>query len=268
MRKVRLFAFAAALGLAAGFVGAAGAQEWGPQDWSRPAPYSPYGDAYGAPGAEPDPQDRGYDDPARLEPVRWRQHAQASRARLAGALEAQVLAEINEARMHPQRYAARLRAYRRNYHGDVVREPGDEIGVRTNEGVRALDEAIADVERRRPLRPLAPNARLAASAARLAEGEGPTGVIGHVGPDGLTPGQRMKAAGVWAGITEENISFGQQTAAAVVRQLIIDDGVPGRGHRSSIFEPGLSAAGVSCGPHIRYGWMCVIDFAGAVMAQR
>jgi hypothetical protein len=25
-------------------------------------------------------------------------------------------------------------------------------------------------------------------------------------------------------------------------------------------------AGVACGPHAAYGWMCVIDFAGAMMA--
>ena len=167
-------------------------------------------------------------------------------------------------RTNPQRYAERLRALRAYYHGDVVRAPGDEVGVRTHEGVAALDEAIADVERRRPLKPLVLNSHLRASAARLAREEGPTGAVGHVGPDGLTPGQRMREAGAWAGITEENISYGQATAAAVVRQLIIDDGVPSRGHRSSIFEPGLTAAGVSCGPHARYGWMCVIDFAGAL----
>ena len=147
----------------------------------------------------------------------------------------------------------------------MVRAPGDDVGVETHEGLAALDEAIVDVERRQPLNPLVPNGRLRASAARLAQEEGPTGVVGHVGPDGLTPGQRMRDAGVWAGITEENISFGQATAAAVVRQLIIDDGVPDRGHRSSIFEPGLTVAGVSCGPHVRYGWMCVIDVAGALV---
>jgi hypothetical protein len=190
---------------------------------------------------------------------------EVARGEVSTALEAEVLAEINRVRMHPQRYAERLRAYRAYYHGDVVRPPGDEVGLRTHEGVAALNEAIADVERRRPLNPLVPNSHLRASAAKLAREEGPTGVVGHVGPDGLTPGQRMREAGVWAGITEENISFGQATAAAVVRQLIIDDGVPGRGHRTSIFERGVSAAGVSCGPHVRWGYMCVIDLAGALV---
>lgn len=278
MRRVLMVI--AALGAAAGLAGgAAHGQAWreppggygaedGPPDPEYQQPYDQpaYDQGAGDPGYQQD-YDQG-DDQAQVQPVRYRRHAPIRRrGESAAGLEAQVLAEINEARMHPARYAARLRAYRANYHGRVVREPGDEIGVQTNEGVAALDEAIAYVERRKPLRPLSPNSRLARSAARLAQGEGPTGIVGHIGPDGLTPAQRMKQAGVWAGITEENISFGQSTAEAVVRQLIIDDGVPSRGHRTSIFEPGLSAAGVSCGPHVRYGWMCVLDFAGALASR-
>jgi uncharacterized protein YkwD len=183
------------------------------------------------------------------------------------SLEEQVLAEINRVRAHPERYAQRLRSERAWYHGDVLREPGDEVGVRTHEGEGALEEAIADVERRAPLPPLSPNSRLAASAARLAGSQSATGQVGHISPDGMKPGERMRAEGLYAGITEEDISYGASTAEEVVRQLIIDDGVPSRGHRTSLFEPGLSVAGVSCGPHMRYGWMCVIDLAGAVLQR-
>jgi uncharacterized protein YkwD len=243
MRKLGLLALALSLGACASS-GALQAQGWGD---------SYYGN-YGT-------TSYSYGQPSRPRYAR----REAARGEASAALAAEVLAEINRVRTDPRRYAEHLRAYRAYYHGDIVRAPGDEVGLRTHEGVAALNEAIADVERRRPLRPLAPDSHLRASAARLAEGEGPTGAVGHVGPDGLTPGQRMREAGVWAGITEENISYGQPTAAAVVRQLIIDDGVADRGHRSSIFEPGISVAGVSCGRHVRYGWMCVIDFAGAVM---
>jgi len=48
----------------------------------------------------------------------------------------------------------------------------------------------------------------------------------------------------------------------VVRELIIDSGVPSRGHRRNIFYPPLDAAGVACGPHRQYANMCVMDFAG------
>ena len=183
------------------------------------------------------------------------------------AFRAAVLAEINKVRTDPRGYAERLRAYRARYDGDIVKEPGDDIGIQTNEGVAAVDEAIRELERRQPVAPLRANARLDASATRLAQGAGPAGIVGHVGPDGLTPSQRMKAEGVWAGISEENISFGQATAEAVVRQLIIDDGVPGRGHRASLFEAGVQVAGIGCGPHARWGYMCVIDEAGA-LAER
>jgi uncharacterized protein YkwD len=198
----------------------------------------------------------------------WRHHRAEPQEETRAGLEAEVLAEINRLRANPERYARRLRAVRAWYHGDVMRAPGDGIGVRTHEGLAALDEAIADVESRAPLPPLVTNPRLAASAARLAESQGATGQVGHISPDGKKPGQRMRAAGLYAGITEEDISYGASTAEAVVRQLLVDDGVPDRGHRLSLFEPGLSVAGVSCGPHVRYGSMCVIDLAGAVVASR
>ena len=65
----------------------------------------------------------------------------------------------------------------------------------------------------------------------------------------------------------EVISYGQEDAAAVVRQLIIDDGVADRSHRHDIFSPTLTAAGAGCGPHRMYGTMCVIDLA-ATNARR
>jgi len=48
----------------------------------------------------------------------------------------------------------------------------------------------------------------------------------------------------------------------MVMQLIIDDGVKGRGHRKNIFAKGFATAGVACGTHPRFDTMCVIDFSG------
>ena len=57
------------------------------------------------------------------------------------------------------------------------------------------------------------------------------------------------------------ITYGSNTAEEVVAQLVVDDGVPDRGHRRLLYDPALRYAGVSCGPHPGYGTMCVIDLA-------
>lgn len=44
-------------------------------------------------------------------------------------------------------------------------------------------------------------------------------------------------------------------------QLLIDDGVPGRGHRKNILAPGMRYIGTSIQPHARYAYNCVQDFA-------
>ena len=176
-----------------------------------------------------------------------------SPAAVAGEHEAEVLAEINFARTRPQAYAQRLRhevAYGR---ADAYSDPRD------------LAEAVDFLMRQSPLPPLARDRRLEAAARDHAERQGASGEEGH-GPPGAL-GRRLRGEGLFAGLTAENISYGPLDAREVVAQLIIDSGVPSRGHRHNIFGRGYQAAGVACVEHRRYGGMCVIDFAGAMVAR-
>lgn len=175
-------------------------------------------------------------------------------------LEAQVLEQINHARQNPREYAEELRDYRRYFEGDVVFAPGDPNGVYTREGVSAVDEAIDFLERQAPLRPLGHGDLLALAAQDHAEDQGDAGATGHRSRDGAGPGDRVKRRGgdVYVG---ESISYGMADADAVVRQLIVDDGVPGRGHRALLFQNDFRFAGVGCGTHRRYGHLCVVDLA-------
>lgn len=71
----------------------------------------------------------------------------------------------------------------------------------------------------------------------------------------------MDKEGQWLGRAGENISYGYADPRTVVMTLIVDQGVAGRGHRRNIFCHDFQVAGIACGPHARYGVMCVIDFA-------
>ena len=50
-------------------------------------------------------------------------------------------------------------------------------------------------------------------------------------------------------------------AREIVLSLLIDDGVPGRGHRRVTPTAGYGEVGLSIGMHKSYGKVCVIDFA-------
>lgn len=172
-------------------------------------------------------------------------------------LAGQVLVEINLARTSPSAYAGFLREFRGLFHGKYFLLPGSDTRMMTNEGVRAVDEAIKVLSRQKPLPPLAWSDGLAAAAAELVTEQGETGATGHGG----AMRERIDRHGKWNRQIGENIGYGPTKARNMVMQLIVDDGVPDRGHRKNIFSTVFRTAGVACGPHPGYGNMCVIDFA-------
>jgi len=176
-------------------------------------------------------------------------------------LSRQVLAEINLARTEPHRFAGFLRDFARRFQGKFYRMPGTATLMQTSEGVAAVDEAIRFLSRQKALPSLKWSSGLAAAAAELTRVQGKTGATGHVGGANLGMQERIERHGRWQGRIAENIAYGPADARGIVLQLIIDDGVPDRGHRTNQFNPAFGAAGVACGPHPSFGSMCVIDFA-------
>lgn len=170
----------------------------------------------------------------------------------------QVVAEINRLRADPPGYARELRSYRQLFRGRVVAD-GNPGGTLTREGVRAVDEAIRALERQPAQPPLQIGRVLAAAAQDHVDDQGPRGLVGHQSASGASPSQRVVARGGGPYISE-TISYGSRTARAVVRQLVVDDGVPDRGHRKALLAPEFRYAGAGCGPHAGYGTMCVVDF--------
>jgi len=176
-------------------------------------------------------------------------------------LASQVLAEVNLLRADPVAYVRVLQAYRAQFRGDlVIRENG--ISIQTREGMAAVDEAIAYLRVQPPMSPLDADSLRDLAASDHVRDQGLSGSFGHPGADGWDFSRRVARRGgePYGG---ENISYGYDTAREIVIQLVVDDAIADRGHRVNLFRPGYVRAGVACGPHPVYSYMCVIDFGYA-----
>jgi uncharacterized protein YkwD len=165
----------------------------------------------------------------------------------ARSFEEEVLAEVNYAREHPAVYALILEMERATDPRVAGNDPTDPD---------AFAEAIAFLEQQQPLKPLRADDRLSEVAGDHVTFQGLTGEVGH---GAFVRRLRDKQIdNVWAA---EDIDYGQHTPSQVVRRFIVDAGVRDRGHRTAIFGEAYETSGVSCGPHVVYGAMCVVDFA-------
>ena len=184
----------------------------------------------------------------------------------AGPASDQLLAELNRVRADPRAYADELSRYRDDFEGLEVYPPGG-TALLTQEGTSAVDDAIRFLRRQPALPPITLNSALSRSAASLAREQSQTGRLGHNGADGPNFADRIRRQGEWQGEAAEAISYGMGPAAEVIRHLIVDDGVPDRGHRTTLFNAQLRNAGAACEAHPTYVQVCVLDFATAMLER-
>jgi len=177
-------------------------------------------------------------------------------------VEKDIFLELNKVRADPALYASTyLEPRRHDYHGRIYRVPG-QTDLLTSEGLAALEECIR-VLRSTPGRGvLLPSRGLSQAARDHVEDAGPRGLLGHTGTDGSSLESRVSRYGTWQEIIGENIAYGAPEARNTVIQMLIDDGVPSRGHRNNILQERFGTAGVAAGPHRTFRTMWVLDFAG------
>jgi len=193
--------------------------------------------------------------------------AQAPAPEKATAFERAVVSEMSDARVRPKAWARILKELRPYFEGTLWKRP-ERTPLRTEEGLVAYDEAIAFLEAARPLGPLRFNEGLARAARLHAQDIGPRGVLDHVGADGSRLAERLNRLGTWHSMVGENIGTLEEDPRQVVIQLLVDDGVPGRGHRHNLFNPDFHQAGAGAAPHRDYRRVIVIDYADGFLEGR
>lgn len=176
-------------------------------------------------------------------------------------IEQDIVAFQNQARQNPASLIplleARLAAM--NEAGEIVDGCGRRCNIATQEGQAAVQEAIDFLRNQEPLPPLESSAQVALAAQTHADDQA-DGATGHTGSDGSSSSDRITRAGALNSASGENIAYGSPTGQEVILDLIVDDGVPGRGHRVNIFTPRWTHTGTGCGPHATYGLVCVINY--------
>ena len=180
-------------------------------------------------------------------------------------VEQGIIDEINLMRLNPKAYAEKyIHPRRKNFKGK--RYLTSPINIRTNEGERAVIECVRAMSRTAPMQTMnfyKPLYNLAHEQMIL---QGKTSQTGHSTPDGRSFSQRCSEHLPRDVAAAENISYGEETPREIVIQLLIDDGVPSRGHRINLLGSQYNAVGVAVGKHKKYESMCVMDF-GVVLAD-
>jgi len=147
-----------------------------------------------------------------------------------------VLEEQNLARTNPKGYIPKISKVLGYMKGNCIYYPGDPVGHIMNEGPAAYKEAIAFLEKQKPLPALKWCEGLAKAAFDHSSDIGVHGIAGHVGSNGCSMTDRMDRYGQWESGCGENVSFGMTDPELIVRQLLVDEGVPSRGHRKNMFS--------------------------------
>lgn len=178
----------------------------------------------------------------------------------------QVFQELNVLRRNPVQYTAKLRNHLSKFRGNLIHNSSGPL-IRTQEGPSAVQECIDCLLKTSPLPEFTWSSELALAAQDHCDDCGPAGVFGHTGANGSTMDDRISRHCNWEVTIGENISYGTDTAEDIVIQLMVDDGVPSRGHRINILKPSFRCVGIGFGPHSQMRTICTMDFAGGVSSK-
>jgi hypothetical protein len=167
---------------------------------------------------------------------------------------------VNLVRAHPAVYADYLEEWLPRVDGMRLLRPGRKSWA-LKEGRPAIEEAIRFLRTAAPAGPVSLAEGMCGAAGDLVRDQGPRGEKGHVGRDGSRVGDRLHRHGSWMRRAAEVIQYGAFDSREIVALLVVDDGVPNRGHRQVLFDQDYRVMGVATGPHATYRTMCVITLA-------
>ena len=171
------------------------------------------------------------------------------------SFEEQLVNKINEFRNNPKGYAKKINEYVSYFKGKVLRIPGSNTGIRTDEGATAYIEAVEFLSNQEGIFPLEPSkglGRICADFMKEAKTADPE-EIGNIDLEGI-----IKRYGRFTNNLNRAMDFGGEDPEQVLINLIVCDGDPNRGNRESLLSKDLHKIGIANAKHDTYRYCTLI----------
>ena len=171
------------------------------------------------------------------------------------SFNADLVNEINSLRTNPKRYSNKLREYTKYFKGKVLRLPGSNAGIKTEEGADAYTEAADFLVEQSRIEPFIASkglCKIAEVFLKEVQKCDPS-ELGNIDMEEI-----IEKYGTFCGNFSRAIDFGGETPEQVLTNLIVSDGDPSRGQRESLLSTDLKSVGVANGKHSIYRHCTVI----------
>lgn len=183
-----------------------------------------------------------------------------------GAFAKELVQELNRARQDPKGCAAELRTWLGYFQaGRVLAFPG-ERPMQTTEGAEAVQEAIALLESRQPVQPVAWSEDLAASAEERVAAED------DASSEVMDLQTRLARHGGLDSPCGEALTYGDfggpQRLRRALLAMLVADGAHDRRTLRLLLDPAAKRAGAAWDTHRQFGAMAVLDVAGPLRPIR
>ena len=168
---------------------------------------------------------------------------------------ADLVKEVNELRTNPKKYAEKVQTYTKYFKGKVLRIPGTNTGIKTEEGVNAYNDAVEFLTKQPNIEPLDPSKGMCKIAEDLlyeVQNRDPS-ELNDIDMEAI-----IAKYGNFYGNFARAVDFGGANPEHVIVNLIVSDGDPSRSQRESLLSKDLRRVGVANGKHAYYRHCSII----------
>ena len=169
----------------------------------------------------------------------------------------QLFEEINSVRLNPSSYVDKVLKYKDYFEGNILKIPGIDAGIKTQEGAAAYEEAANFL-------------KSAQSTEALTASKG----LFQIANDYLSQIQNIEVEkidtidinaildkyGSFQGEFAQSMEYGSTTPEQIVISLLVSDGDSTRGYRDTLFKSSLKKIGIATGKHNVYQNVAVLLF--------